>query len=380
MSLTDAGYTAPRGADFLELMIGEIEAALNITLPRTSDNATYQLLVAMSLRLAELSEATQALYDMRDSNNATGAHLRNNGALVGVYPLPATRSEVVLTLGGVASTVVPAGATVRDTQGQTWELTQAVTIPGTGNALAVEFGAIRGFEGSITEIVSAVTGWETVTNDSPAQLGRNAETDEEFRQRRARDLRIIGGGSPAAIRARLIQELDFIDKVTVIDNDTQNPIIVSSYTLPPGAALISVFPEPVLIANIDALAVKIWELITSGTELVGGAARNIISADNQPKLVRWHNATPEFVQVDVELTLAPGFGIDEFTADVQQIVKDYISALEIGDVARRLQLAGQIATLRGIIGVTIKFDTLNADYTPSPIDFIFPDPINVVEA
>jgi hypothetical protein len=379
MTVTEQGYNAPRGNDFLELMVDEIETLFNVSIPRTSDNATYQLLVVMAARLGELSEATQALYDLRDSNNATGSHLRNNGALVGVYPLPATRSEVVLTLTGIAGTIVPAGVEIRDAQGQTWELTQAVTIPGEGLAQAQTFGAVRGFSGTITEIVTPVNGWEAVTNDSDAQLGREEETDQEFRLRRAQDLGVTGGGSTAAIQARLVQELNFINRVKAIDNETNINKTVSVYTIPPGGLLLSVDPEPQLLSNIDALAVKIWELTISGTELVGQAERDIIAADGQTKRVRWHNALAEIIPVDITLTLAPGFGLSDYQQDVEEITKNYFASLGLGATARRLQLAGLIARLEGIIGVDILFDNFAGDYTPSEIDFIFPFPVEVSE-
>lgn len=380
MSVTDAGYSAPRGADFLELMIDELESSLNITLPRTSDNATYQLLVVMSLRLAELSEATQALYDMRDSNNATGSHLRNNGALVGVYPLPATKSEVVLTLDGIAGTVVPAGALVRDSLGQTWGTVSSVILPGETNALSAEFGEIRGFSGNINEIITIISGWESVTNASPAQLGRALETDSQFRLRRAQSLQVVGGGSPAAIRSILIQQLDFISKVAIIDNDTSAPITVAGYTIPSGGALISVFPEVVLIENSEALAIKIWELLTSGTELVGDVEKSIIGLDGQTKDIRWHNAEIEFVRVDVELVIAPGFGLSDFQIKIEQITLDYFNNLQIGEPVRRLQLASRIAALPGLISVVIQFNSLDSDFTPQPINYSFPFPIYVTEA
>ena len=59
--------------------------------------------------------------------------------------------------------------------------------------------------GSIDTIVTPVSGWDAVTNLSAANVGRNRETDAEFRIRIAQELAIAQGSTVLAIRAQLLE-------------------------------------------------------------------------------------------------------------------------------------------------------------------------------
>lgn len=86
--------------------------------------------------------------------------------------------------------------------------------------LAQEFGPIPAPANSLTEIMTPVAGWQSLTNFKAGVTGRNQETDEELRIRRANSLRVLGSGTVEAIRSRILQEVPGVSSVLVFENVT----------------------------------------------------------------------------------------------------------------------------------------------------------------
>ena len=93
---------------------------------------------------------------------------------------------------------------------------------------AQNFGAIPAPQGSLTQIVTPVTGWNTITNFEAGITGREQETDAELRLRRLKSLRIAGYATVESIRSRILQEVSGVTAVEIFENVTltQTPIIV----------------------------------------------------------------------------------------------------------------------------------------------------------
>ena len=86
--------------------------------------------------------------------------------------------------------------------------------------LAQSFGPVAAPAGTLTEILTPVAGWTSLTNFSAGVTGRNQETDAELRIRRFNSLRILGAGTVEAIRARLLQEVPGVTSVLIFENIT----------------------------------------------------------------------------------------------------------------------------------------------------------------
>lgn len=103
---------------------------------------------------------------------------------------------------------------------------QITQISSPVNFLAQNFGPIPAPANSLTQIVTFISGWNSLTNFEAGITGRNLETDEEFRLRRLNAIRIGGSATVEAIRARLLQEVTGVTSVTIYENVTltQSPI------------------------------------------------------------------------------------------------------------------------------------------------------------
>lgn len=100
------------------------------------------------------------------------------------------------------------------------------------NFIAQTFGPIAVPANSLTEILSPVAGWQSLTNLEAGVTGRFQETDAELRLRRAQSLKVLGAATVEAIRSRLLQEVPGVSSVTIFENVTmtQDPIFVTFST------------------------------------------------------------------------------------------------------------------------------------------------------
>ena len=70
--------------------------------------------------------------------------------------------------------------------------------------LSENYGPVPCPANSLTQIVTPIAGWSSITNKEAGVLGRFVETDAELRLRRLNSLRLLGRGTIEAIRAQLL--------------------------------------------------------------------------------------------------------------------------------------------------------------------------------
>jgi hypothetical protein len=108
---------------------------------------------------------------------------------------------------GLPGTVVPAGSQAALADGTLFASVSAVTLDGGGNGYvdfqAVDTGPIAANIGALTQIVTAVLGWDTVTNPVAATVGRSEESDLASRLRRKNTLSLQNVALPDAITSGL---------------------------------------------------------------------------------------------------------------------------------------------------------------------------------
>ena len=153
-----------------------------------------------------LNNATVA--NQINPNLAGGVFLDAIWALTGGSRLAATYSVVPgVHLLGLPGTVVPAGSQAALADGTLFASVSAVTLDGGGNGYvdfqAVDTGPIAANVGALTQIVTAVLGWDTVTNPVAATLGRSEESDLASRLRRKNTLSLQNVALPDAITSGL---------------------------------------------------------------------------------------------------------------------------------------------------------------------------------
>lgn len=368
MPLTPEGYIAERSADFLLTIQQAVEAALvakGITpeIDWESDVVYGVLAAVMSVRLGDIAEAVQQIYDSRDINNAQGVQLAALGRLVGVARNEATRSTAVVALTGAPFTFIAIGRRVEgggEDGRARWATTADVTLDGTGAGSviveAVEVGPSAASPGEIDAIVDLVSGWTAVSNPADAEPGRLTEADAAYQLRIVQSGQIRGSASTAALRAQL-RDLDFLIAALVLENDTDAPAVVSGITVDARAVAVILYPSTLTPAQVSEVASVIYGAVPMGIStspiVTPGEVATIDGFDGLTKIIRWDYAVDVPISVTVVVVLADGTVLGDVTAPVRAAVAGYVEALQVGDASRRLRMLQEIAEVPGVVGATV---------------------------
>ena len=164
------------------------------------------------------------------------------------------------------------------------------------NARSVDDGVIQALDGSITTIVTAVTGIDRVENPDDAILGRLTETDPEVRTRADESLAILGAATSAAIRAKLL-DVTGVTFAQVFQNVTD---FVDANGLPPHSIRAVVSGG----ADNDIFNTLFIEAVSAGIKMDGTVSSTIIDNAGEPQPVAFSRPTlvPIFVDAGNGLT------------------------------------------------------------------------------
>lgn len=193
-----------------------------VVAPSTPQGA---LIVAETTARTDVVRNNAALANQINPNQAGGIFLEAIAALTGLAREPGEPSTLsAVNLTGQPGTIIPAGSRASlGIDGLQFESLAQVTLDLLGMATvdfqAVEDGPVAVNIGDLDTVVSAVLGWETVSNPTAATLGKLEESDIAFRRRRGVTLALQGSGGPEAIISALyntegVKSLTFRENVT----------------------------------------------------------------------------------------------------------------------------------------------------------------------
>ena len=373
--ISDEGYTAPRAADFLTLIRSAFDERTGLVIEWENDTFLGALSAIMAEQLGDLAEASQAVYDAFDVNNATGLQLDNLALLVGVTRTEATYSTVLLTLTGTSGTIIREGALVQGggPDGTTrWATTADVTLSGgTGTVIAQaeDPGAVEADADELTTIVTPFSGWTAVTNADPATAGEERESDAALRKRRQQSLQTGGSRSLNAIRAAILA-LDGVEAATVIENTSIVSAVVEGLTLAAKSIAVIVYPSTLTDDQKAGVAEAIYATIPAGISTNGtDVTATVTGLDGFSKTIKFDYADALEVDVEITVNLADGYELEDVEEPVQEAVSDYFLTLGVGDAVRRLSILALVAAIDGIDGAVLLLNGGAVDIVPDTTEY-----------
>lgn len=265
----------------------------------------------------------QTVFEQFDPTKAQGASLSALVQLNGLERQPATASSVTLTLGGTPGVVISVGQLVSDADNTTQWQTQTATVIGGGGtvtvlARCVAVGPVAASAGTLTNIVTPVAGWATVTNAAPATLGRAEETDTELRQRRAQSTMAPAASPIESIYANVSN----VPGVTYARAYQNNTLAVDGRGIPAKSVAV------VVVGGDDTeIAKELLARTGVSAGWFGTTTVNLFDAQDEAYAVRFSRPAPKpiYVHVTIQITNPSVFPVD----GVQQI-KDAIVAYAAG--------------------------------------------------
>lgn len=315
--------------------------------------------------LRNISLGSQQYWDALNINSASGRLLDNLGEQKLIFRNEATASRATVTITGTPGTDIPAGKAVQCTVNDTrWETLEPVTIGGGGTVTVLvecdDLGPTPAPAGTLTQIVTPVNGWTSVTNAADATLGNARESDANYRARQIRSLSYLSGRTaPALITA--CEALDFVTTASVINNTTATATTVGGFTVPAHGHLLIIEPSTLTAEEEEELAQTIFDTIGYGTQQ-GGSQSAVVTYRGADYTYSWEYATETDVAVDITLSLAPGFVFADVAAEVETAVSAYIGGLTIGQKVRLLGVYAAVDSVQGVEGATVLIEGAAADF------------------
>lgn len=156
--------------------------------------------------------------------------------------------------------------------------------------LSQDFAPIAAPINTLVEILTPISGWNSINNPKAGVTGRFIETDAELRIRRNNSIRLLGAGTVESIRARLLQQVPGVTSAFIFENRTmtQEPIdIVLNQDLVTGNTITIVFniiqTLPIVtfatshLDTMNAIAIVIANQPQIASAVVGGTANRTIT-------------------------------------------------------------------------------------------------------
>lgn len=323
--IDETGVIVPDTSDILTGVAAEYTDAFGADLSTDPETPEGVLINAEAGTRAEVVRNNAAVANQINPNVSGGMFLKALCALTGFDP-PAASFSVVpgVTMTGQPTFNVPIGSQAKTAAGDIFESTAAVTFDAGGNA-AVDFqalvaGPVPAEPGSLTNIVTAVLGWETVTNPNAATPGVADLSDDATRTLRNNTLALQGSSLAEAITSAVsavpgFHSMKFRENIKAVSQ---------------------------VIDGIFLLANSVWACVQGGTDL------NVATAllDSKSGGCNWNGSTvvnvtdpssgqvypvafdrPVEVPVLVRATVrAPAAAINP-VASVTQAILDYANGL-----------------------------------------------------
>lgn len=221
-------------------------------------------------------QAVAATSNMLNINKAYGFVLDDIGSIFQIQRKAATYTTVQITMSGVADTVIPIGTQLRSDAGDLFINDYEYIIGSNGSTTgafrAVEAGVVLVEVGTITTIVSSVSGLESVINNAPATSGDEQESDQEFRNRIKESLNINSMAVASAIKSA-VANINNVKDVKVVENISSIDSVLNTIFKVPGhgvAVLVdynetNITTEPVA----HSIAEAIYKKKTLGAAYIG---------------------------------------------------------------------------------------------------------------
>lgn len=361
--LSSSGFEIKRFDEIKTELENDFKSVFGPNINISESEPLGQIIGILAEREALVWELSEGVYNSQYPSTAEGVPLENVAAITGTTKLSATKSNAVITITGISTTIVDAGfiVSVNGSPNDQFETLQQVTIGGGGtvdaDVEAVNFGPTLAPAGSLTEIDTPVSGVTSVTNAADAIVGRDEETDAELKARRKQSLQ-KGITTIEGIRNHLLQTVDDVNAVFVIENVLDVPDGDGR----PGHSF-----ETVVDGGVDAdIAQGIFEAKPAGIETFGTESEIITDSQGGNHTINFSRPSDIDIYIIVNITKnndpaeGPVYPVDGDT-QVENALLDHASEnLGIGDDVIVNQLYTPINTVAGVIGIDIKIGTAPA--------------------
>ena len=343
---TDTGVIVPDTADIKAGVESEYKDALGADLDLNPSTPQGRLIAAETDARAAVLRLCALMANQINPDIASGTFLDAVAALSGIERIKAYGTKVSATLGGVPGSLIPAGSQAKTEPGDIFYLENDATIGGggtvSGNFISQETGPVPCPAGSLEQIVSPVSGWETITNAAAGTLGADMESDADLRARRKASLYQGSGYINSMYRA--LYYVPNLKSAYIYENKTANSETTDGITIP-GHSLYIVADG----GTDSAVAQAIFNTKAAGCGLSGTTTATAYDDDGREYSVSFNRPSQVAIDVTVQAqnvsTLSPQTVAQQIKEAVLAFAAHSVSGIEgvkCGQDISPFEIAGAI--------------------------------------
>lgn len=349
--LTNTGFEPKTGEEVFSDIETDLKSDFGANFDTTEKSPAGLILGIVSEQISNSWDLLDSIYRSLDPDQAEGLQQDYAYALVNVQRLQAVKSiveAVTLTNNTLSPCTVPAGSLVRQSSTlKEWETLSEVVIPASGtvnvDVQCTEYGAITASVGSIDTIVNPIAGWDEVTNTNTEIIGRDEESNEDYRIRRETSLTTAQGGTCPAIKDRLINDVDGVTYVSYRENRTDT---TDGNGLPPHSF------EMIVEGGTDPdVASKILETGPAGIETYGTETESVTDSEGNVYQIKFSRITEVPIYLIVNLVTNGDYPVDG-DDQVKALLVTFFDTFERGQDVLNWRLDSAFKDIEGITGVT----------------------------
>lgn len=349
--INNTGVIVPNTGQILAEVQAEYKNAFGQDLNVDPSTPQGLLIAAETLARSVVVRNNAALANQINPNLAGGVFLDALLALTGAERKGAVSTRVSCVLTGVAGTIVPAGSQARDVVNNAIFASEStVTLTGSPATATVFFSAVIPGPltvdiATLTQIVTAVLGWETISNPAAGVSGSTTQSDSSARSQRKVTLASQGSALPEAIIAALYN-VPQVKSLSFRENYTDSNMVIGPVTLVPHS----------IYACVDggteqAVAAAILSKKSGGCNYNGTITENVTDeASGQIYPVKFDR--PALIPILVRATVSADVSIEDPQSAVIDAILKYATGqvngepgLIVGAAVSCFELAGAVTCL-----------------------------------
>lgn len=339
-TISGLGYLRSRLDERLATLISQYKDIYGDDIQVDPEDMDGEFLALIANAINDIDALAEVAYNSFNPQSATGLALARLVQLNGIKKIGGTYSTVDIVVGGSDQTPIPQGSIVIDSvTNARWVSQGSTTIGPTGLATvtfqAETMGAITASAGNLTKIGTPIYGWQTANNPQPAIVGRNEETDEELRVRRAASTStpaqcIIDAIYGAIVNIPTVRIARVYENYTD-DVDANGQAAHSIYCVVEGGP----------VADI---AQAIWLRKTGGTSLIGAPLGTAVDIQGYSHAIKFDRPLYTDIYITVNVTKRPGYPTNG-SALIKQALVDFGAKYMIGDDVEQPRLYTPVNTV-----------------------------------
>ncbi len=273
------GFILPAESAILAGVLADMQAAFggNLNLQLTTPQG--QLAISYTAEIGDCNNYFLFLTNQFDPALNSGRYQDGIANIYFLKRLPALPTSVPSCLcTGLPGVAIPIGSLASDNSGNIYSATNSVII-GAGGNVTMTFactatGPIACPAGSLSNIVQAIPGWDSITNTADGVIGVNVESSQAFELRRAASVAVNSVGPASAIQGNVLQVPGVLDAYTY-DNSTNGNVTLLGQVIAPNSIYVCVAG-----GNSLAVATAIWQKKAPGCSYTGNTTVTVTDSNS----------------------------------------------------------------------------------------------------